>query len=208
MKVTLGDIGKRYASAHWVFKGLSLTIHAGDRIAITGNNGSGKSTLLQIIAGLISPSVGQVQYFDQGKELDKEIALQQMYFTAPYLELIQEFSVIELLQFHFKFKPLIRTENFSTLIQALYLEGNERKWIKNLSSGMKQRLKLGLMFYSGSHLILLDEPTTNLDEQGIQWYHEHIMRLPPEAIVIVASNQKQEYIFCDKIIQMEKEFRK
>ncbi|MFY0625883.1 MAG: ATP-binding cassette domain-containing protein [Reichenbachiella sp.] len=208
MKVSLEKIGKRYTSAHWIFKGFTDQIESGSQVAITGGNGSGKSTLLHIIGGLLSPSLGEVAYIDNNEPLDQEEAIRQINFVAPYMELIEEFSVIEQLNFHFKFKTLRGVSNLNELIEVLYLQGNEHKWVKNLSSGMKQRLKLGLGIFTKSPLILLDEPTTNLDEKGISWYHENIAKLDSNTSLIIASNQKQEYAFCDKIISMKKEFSK
>lgn len=208
MNITLDNIGKRYASKHWVFKDLNDSFLAGDRVAITGGNGSGKSTLLQTIGGIINPSKGQVIYGKKDNTIDKESAFQRINFTAPYLDVIDEFSVQELLEFHFKFRKLRTLKNSAELLEILYLKGHESKLVKNLSSGMRQRLKLGLVIHSASDVILLDEPTTNLDEKGIEWYHNQISTVPTEVTIIIASNQKQEYSFCDKIKYMNSEFIK
>lgn len=190
MKITLDQISKRY-NRERVFHNLTYSFEE-NKYAITGPNGSGKSTLLQIISGYKMPTEGTLKY-----ELHKEIPVDEIYkylsITTPYLELIEEFTLEESLKFHFKFKePIIPLEKITDIA---YLRGAENKQIKNFSSGMKQRLKLALAFYSKSHIMLLDEPTSNMDEQGIKWYLDQI-NLINDRTIIIASNQSVEYNFC------------
>jgi len=203
MEIILENVGKRFSNKEWIFEGINQHFKSGERIALVGNNGSGKSTLIKTIAGVITPNRGSIQYRQTNEKViptDKLIC--HICFSAPYIELIEEFTLIEMINFHFKFKRLQIVENFSELIQCLYLEGHEHKVLKHFSSGMKQRLKLGLSFYSQYDVLLLDEPTTNMDEKGIQWYHQQIKNLSKGSIVIVASNQKYEYDFVNRSIDM------
>lgn len=200
--VSLDHVGKRYASGNYVIRDLSLKIDSGSSLAITGNNGSGKSTLLQIIAGLIAPSTGSMDYVLDGNAISKEQAIRQTSFSAPYLELIEEFSVSEFLDFHFRFRNLTNFGSIEELLRHVYLDNHRNKQIKSLSSGMRQRLKLGIGLYSEAGLLLLDEPTTNLDSRGISWYQEQIEVIKDTRTILVASNQVHEYAFCEQTIEM------
>lgn len=202
MQVSLDNIGKKFISNQWIFRNLNLTISPTDRIVFTGHNGSGKSTLLQIIAGTVLPSEGQVIYQNDGKTLTQDQAIPIISYAAPYIELIEEFTLLELLNFHFKFKKLKGLGSIKELIERMYLTGHENKLVKYFSSGMKQRLKLALAFYSASELILLDEPTTNLDDRGSSWYLEQIQFVNSNTPIIIASNQKSEYEFCNEILRV------
>jgi len=200
MKITLQNISKKY-NRETIFKDLTQTFEPGKSYAIIGSNGSGKSTLLQVISGFVRPSSGEVIY-EEGK-IDVESVYNEISIATPYLELIEEFTLTELIDFHFKFKnsKLTNTE----IIKVAYLEDAKNKQIKNFSSGMKQRLKLALAIFSDSSLILLDEPTSNLDKTGTNWYIKHIQDLAnkKDKTIIVASNQSYEYEFCNEQLNIE-----
>ncbi len=208
MRISFHDLGKKFGSAHWVVRKKSATLEPGDTVAITGNNGSGKSTLLQLLSGLLIPSAGTLEYELKNNPLTKEEALGRMNVAAPYIELIEDFTLMEFLAFHFKFRKQYGISGLEELVDILYLGGNEHKKVKNFSSGMKQRLKLGLAFYSEGDVIFLDEPTTNLDEKGIQWYLNQTEKIIGQKTFVISSNQKVEYDFCDKIINMNEELNK
>ncbi len=80
------------------------------------------------------------------------------------------------------------------------LQNATNKQIRYYSSGMKQRLKLAQAFFSNTPILLLDEPTTNLDADGIALYHQLIKNYTADKLVIVSSNDKQEYEFCEEVI--------
>ena len=207
MNIHVENLGKKYGP-NWVFRKLNTEIESGDAVAITGSNGSGKSTLLQLLSGFLLPSKGEVKYATKESGfLSAEDALFRMSVAAPYIEVIEDFTLAELLDFHFKFRRLT-LDHHEDFIQKLYLQGNEEKLIKNFSSGMKQRLKLGLAFYSKADVVFLDEPTTNLDERGYNWYLEQVEKQLNQKTFIISSNEKKEYGFCNKIIDMNSEFYK
>lgn len=200
MEIHLSDLGKKF-SREWLFKNISYTFTSGNSYALTGPNGSGKSTLLQIIGGNQLCSAGKIQYSLAEKALAPEDVYQHLVISAPYLELIEEFTLQECLEFHFRFKELRPGLSLNDLITIADFNHARNKYVRNFSSGMKQRLKLLLTFYSEAFLILLDEPTTNLDEQGIKWYLEQV-RQRHDALMIVASNQEREYSFCQHIFSL------
>lgn len=201
MVIEVEKLGKKYAK-EWIFRNLDARFDAKFSYAITGPNGSGKSTLIQILSGAFLPTEGTIKYSLQGNSILEDQVYSHLDIITPYLELIEEFTLEEFLSFHFKFKKLKSGLSLNDFIALVYLENDRSKLIQNFSSGMKQRLKLGLAFFSQSEICLLDEPTSNLDEQGIAWYLKHIKAILAEKLVIISSNQLKEYDFCDNIIHI------
>lgn len=196
MKINLENIGRRF-NREWIFNEVNYDFVIGSSYAILGANGSGKSTLLQVIAGSLTPSVGIVTYQHQARYIEVENIYQHISLAGPYLELIEEFTLQEVIDFHFNFKKYIPGTNSSDLIELLGFQRARNKPVRNFSSGMKQRVKLALAVCSDTPILLLDEPTANLDKQGIKWYGELIENYTSNRLVIVCSNQEHEYYFCD-----------
>ncbi|AOM76633.1 ABC transporter ATP-binding protein [Pedobacter steynii] len=200
MKISLSKAGRRF-NQEWIFRNFDYEFQSPGKYAILGPNGSGKSTLLSLILGSLSPSEGGISY-----HAEKTIAVEDIYkhlsFAAPYLDLIEEFTLEETIDFHFKFKGLYNNMTKDAVLALLGLEKSQDKALKYFSSGMKQRTKLVLAFCSDTPILLLDEPTSNLDQQGISWYLELIANFTDKRLVIVGSNQEVEYSFCQHLIQV------
>ncbi len=202
MKIILEQIGRRF-NREWIFKNVNYTFEAGKTYAILGANGSGKSTLLQLISGSLTSSEGKINYSKNGVQVDIENIFPELSLAAPYLDLIEEFSLSEHIDFHFQFKKFRKGYDKASLIALLNLLHSEHKSLKNFSSGMKQRVKLALAFCSETKVLLLDEPTSNLDQQGVEWYRSLISRFSTDRLVIICSNQEHEYSFCQERINVE-----
>ncbi|QYH37772.1 ABC transporter ATP-binding protein [Algoriphagus sp. NBT04N3] len=201
LKIQLEEASKRF-QYEWIFKNLDLSLQSGDSLAITGSNGSGKSTLLKCIAGSIPLSFGKISFLKDNPIPDSDW-FRLLTIAAPYLELPEEFSLREVLQFHFKFKKPKSNLSLEEMLQILYLEQHMNKPISQFSSGMKQRLKLGLALFSDVDLVLLDEPTSNLDKKGISWYLEMVEKFAQNQILIICSNESREYEFCQQKLVLE-----
>lgn len=201
MTIALSDTGKRF-NREWIFRNLSYTFHAGRSYAITGPNGSGKSTLLQAIAGSLTISSGKISYTLQDQPVDPEKAYRHLSIAAPYLELIEEMTALEFLAFHEKFKPLLPGMGQLDILDKVGLATAANKQIRFYSSGMKQRLKLAQAIFSDTQVVLLDEPCTNLDTAGITIYQDLITNNTAHRLVIVSSNDLQEYHFCESVISI------
>ncbi len=199
--VRLSNTGKRF-NREWIFRNCSYEFLPGKNYAITGPNGSGKSTLLQVIAGATLHNEGTIEYHDGKHHATPELQYSYISFAAPYLELIEEMTAWEMLAFHSKFKPLIQSLHMEDMLNYVGLKEAKHKQIRYFSSGMKQRLKLAQAFFSHTPILLLDEPTTNLDADGIALYHSLISNYTREKLVIVSSNVKQEYDFCEEVIEI------
>ena len=202
MQITLHNVGKRF-NLEWIFRHVDINFVEGNCYAITGSNGSGKSTLLQVIAGNILHNEGSIDFTHTNpSDITEEERYQQIAIVAPYLELIEEMTATELLDFHSSFKALMFSSE--EILKKIGLQQAAHKQIRYYSSGMKQRLKLALAFFSSVPILLLDEPCTNLDSGGVELYHDLIHQYTSNRLVIVCSNDKNEYDFCTEIISIEK----
>ena len=201
MKINLRNAGKRF-NREWIYRGVTLEFSSANAYAITGPNGSGKSTLLQAIGGMMQGSEGTIHYTTANGQLTNEEAYKQLSFCAPYLDVIEEMTLLEFLQFHNQFKPFLSSFTPKDIIREVGLEAAAGKQIRYYSSGMKQRVKLAQAIFSDTAIVLLDEPCSNLDAVGIKLYHSLIQRYCLERLVLVCSNDKVEYSFCNEVISI------
>ncbi|MEY3432436.1 MAG: hypothetical protein RL131_372 [Bacteroidota bacterium] len=192
MKISLDEVGKKF-NRDWIFRKISFELSAPSLCAITGHNGSGKSTLLQCIAGSIHLSEGNVTLEIQKEKIEPENRFNYISIAAPYLELIEEMTALELLNYHQKFKSFKAGWTSELVLDKIGLSKAAHKQIRYFSSGMKQRLKLAQAFFSTTPLLLLDEPCTNLDQAGIDLYLWLLQNLSTDRIIIISSNDPIEY---------------
>jgi len=203
MKITLDHIGKRFNN-DWIFRNLNYTFSVPNNYVILGANGSGKSTMLQLLAGKIQASEGSVKYEINNKIIHDDRVYNFLSYAAPYQELIEEFTLMEMLNLHFKFKKILHSLDLQKIIEILKLGKFRNKPLKYFSSGMKQRVKLILALLSDTQLVMLDEPLSNLDKAGYQWYHDLITKYSNDRMIVVCSNkQEDEYFFCKNVLQVE-----
>ena len=201
MKISLTDAGKRF-NRDWIFRHFTYTFQAGQSYAITGPNGSGKSTLLQALSGGMYINEGTIEYRTENKEQKIEEVYRDVSICAPYLEVVEEMTVTEFLNFHHGFKPFNADVTVDSIIATIGLEKASGKQIRYYSSGMKQRVKLAQCIFSDTAIVLLDEPCTNLDAAGIELYHHLITTYCKDRLVVVSSNDEVEYSFCKQRINV------
>lgn len=203
MDIVLNNIGKQY-DGEWIFKSVSLSFLQQHCYLIAGGNGSGKSSLLKLLSGYSIPSQGVVKWMNEGRELSHDELHQVVSICAPSVDLFDKHTVNEAVDFHFKFKQKkVQSMSNQDIIELCYLEESKHKLITQLSSGMKQRLKLALAFTSNTPLLLLDEPCSNLDDQAIDWYQSKLQAFKDERLIVICSNnKKEEHFMCDKTINL------
>ena len=216
MTISLSDAGKRF-NRDWIFRHFNYTFESGQSYAIIGPNGSGKSTLLQALSGGMMLNEGSIEFGVQSSEFGVRssewgvrsstiITTEKIYnhisICAPYLEVIEEMTLKEFLEFHQGFKPLLPDISPDSIIATLGLEKAINKQIRYYSSGMKQRVKLAQCIFSDTAIVLLDEPCTNLDTEGIALYHRLINDHCKDRLVVVSSNDEVEYKFCQQKINI------
>ncbi len=201
MKITTENLGKKYMN-EWIFRNVNLSFESNHAYAFTGANGSGKSTLLQVLSGFSPQSEGKAVYLSGKKEVEISEIFKEIVIAAPYLELIEDFTLTESIDFHQKFKPLLSSFTAKDLIDFIELPKAKNKEIKFFSSGMKQRVKLGLAFLSDAKIMILDEPTSNLDADATAWYLKNVQKYAMNKILLIGSNQPNEYEFCDNVFSL------
>lgn len=190
--ITVNDLSKRF-NREWIFRRLSYRFHGGTTYAVTGPNGSGKSTLLQVLWGQIPQTSGTIQYQKNGTAIPIDESFRHISIATPYMDLIEEFTLGEMVKFHFQLKRIRDGLTLNDVVERMYLEDAFDKQLMNFSSGMRQRLKLGLAFYTAADVYFLDEPGTNLDRRAFDWYKKEFNNLPKEAAIFIASNDPAEY---------------
>ncbi|HVX27779.1 MAG TPA: ATP-binding cassette domain-containing protein [Parafilimonas sp.] len=202
MKIILTNAGKRY-SREWIFRNLSYQFLQGKSYAITGANGSGKSTLLQVLSSALILNEGTAEWKLNNGNLKIEVVHQEISFAAPYFELIEEMTAKEFLLFHTKFKSFINNFSVEEVLNRVQLTEAANKQIRFYSSGMKQRLKLAQAIFSDTSFVLLDEPCTNLDVNGFNLYYSIVENFCKNRLLIISSNDENEYKFCDEQLKIQ-----
>ncbi|MBL7853291.1 MAG: ABC transporter ATP-binding protein [Cyclobacteriaceae bacterium] len=200
MTITATGLGKRF-QREWIFRKLDYSFEPGVH-AIVGPNGSGKSTLLHVLWGQMPPSEGIVHFTEGGQPIPVDDVFQHLAIAAPYMDLPDQFTVAEMIQFHFRFKQAREGASVEDWLNLLELGHARSLFVRDLSSGMKQRLKLGLAMVSRASLLFLDEPTTNFDAAARTWYHQLLHRLPEDLTILIATNTTEDYPPTAKIIDI------
>jgi len=200
MHVQLISAGKRF-NKEWILININQEINSGEKYAVLGANGSGKSSFIKLVSGYLMPSQGKIIHSLNGQVLPAEQVYLHISICAPYLEFTEAFSVDEILGFHKKLKPTYSDEIITKELINCGLHIHKNKAWGNLSSGMKQRLRLIIAILNDCKLLLLDEPCANLDSEGTAWYKTLIKEYTSGKTVLVGSNnQHDEFEFCTQHI--------
>lgn len=192
LTLTVNNLSKRF-NREWIFNDLNYTFQAGQTYAVTGPNGSGKSTFLQVVWGQVPQTSGTIRFQKGTEDISVEDCFRRLSIATPYMDLIEEFTLAEMLKFHFNLKSIRPGITPDDLLAIMYLETAYNKPLINFSSGMKQRVKLALALYTDAEMFFFDEPGTNLDARAFAWYTRELALLPAKAMVFIASNDAQEY---------------
>lgn len=190
--ILVSALGKRF-NREWIFRNLNFEFTSPATYAITGPNGSGKSTLLQVLWGQMPPSSGTLKFLEDTTEIPVEGVYNHLSIATPYLDLIEEFTLKEQLEFHFALKKPRNGLTLTDILDKMELSHAKDKAISNFSSGMKQRTKLAMTFFTKSDILFLDEPGTNLDAKSFAWYKTNLEELLNKQLIFIASNQSEEY---------------
>lgn len=202
ISLTVSDLQKKFGRAR-VFENINFDV-SGGVLGISGPNGSGKSTLMKCLCGLYTPTSGAVAWKIHGKEIAlKEIRFKSGY-AAPYINLYDELSIAENISFVCKASGGTFSEKkLVAVLNELGLQKKISTPFKSLSSGQQQRVKLAVAFFNEPEIIFLDEPGTNLDEDGKAGVFSLVEKLQKAgSMVIIASNASDEIQRCDNVISV------
>jgi len=202
VEIFLENAGKKF-NTEWILRRVNFHLKAGNGYAFIGANGSGKSTLIRLLTGQLPVTEGKIRYVHKGKDVHIDDWYQLITLAAPYLELIEEFTLTEFITFHRSFKGFKNGLSVDDFVHFSELAHARNKLIRHFSSGMKQRLRLALAFQTDVPVVFLDEPTSNLDSKGIQWYQDNVSLLLNQGqLLVIGSNQPSEYTICKHQISM------
>ncbi|MCR4417797.1 MAG: ABC transporter ATP-binding protein [Ignavibacteria bacterium] len=187
-----------------VFNKLNFELNSGDKLVVTGRNGSGKSTLIKILAGVLTESGGKIEYLIDDKKIDRENFYQIVGLVSPYLVVYEEFTAFENLSLFSKIRGLKTSdEEINEILNRVGLFERRNDLVRTYSSGMKQRIKYASAILHNPLVLLLDEPTSNLDIEGKNFVDELVFNFRKDGIVIVATNETQDFKYGEKIINLD-----
>ncbi len=197
------DLSK-YFSRRLIFKNLNFNLTDKGIFGISGANGSGKSTLVKILAGINSPTTGKIIHRENDKEILSEKLHNYLGFVSPYLVLYEEFSAWENLNYIAQIRGIkFNKQRIEDLLNRFLLYPRKDDLVKTYSSGMKQRLKFIFALMHSPSLIILDEPTSNLDNEGKDSVYKIVEDESTKNIVIIASNEETDLSLCTGVIKLE-----
>ena len=199
---SVSKLAKRF-NRRTIFSAIEFSLSSGQSLSIVGRNGIGKSTLLKTMTGILSPTSGSVAFTVEGKDILPTDIYKHLGFVSPYLQLYDEFSGIENLALYCSMRNQKKSqEELELLLQRFTLWNQRDDLVRTYSSGMKQRLKYAAALVYNPHLLVLDEPTSNLDEEGQGLVRACIEEQKKKGIVIIATNNKDEFAWCDRLLDL------
>ena len=199
--ISVENLSKRYGY-QWIIRDFNQCFDHNLIYGISGNNGSGKSTLIKMLSGYLSPTSGDIKFIENGKIKPINIVFEQISLAAPYTDLINEFTLEEVFSFHCKFKKMNKYLDFKAFESIIELSGHSKKTMQHFSSGMKQKVQLAMALLSETPILLLDEPTSFLDQSAKEWFTTLLQENTKDKIVIIASNDSYDLKFCENIIPL------
>ena len=201
MYISAENISKRYDTG-WIIKDFNLELKSGSKLAVMGPNGSGKSTLISMLASYLSPSKGDIVYRLNNESIERDKLYQYLSICTAYGELDEELTALEIFKHYKIFKPYI-IKDPKTFIELSDLTKHRNKAIRDYSSGMKQRLKLALAILMDVPFLVLDEPSSFLDNDRKKWFHNLLQEFCSSKTMIMASNDESDFQLCTEKIVLE-----
>ncbi|HED09203.1 MAG TPA: ABC transporter ATP-binding protein [Caldithrix abyssi] len=200
MHLQVEKIYKKY-NRRYILKNISFTAKQGQSVAITGPNGSGKTTLIKILTQIIRPDKGTLVFYLDNHKLSPENLNRHIGLIGPYLQLYQELTAYENLRFISQLRRVPHAEKrIKELAAAVGLERHIHRAVHTYSSGMKQRLKYLFAIMGDPDFLFVDEPTSNLDKDGISWVYQLLDEWKRDKVLVFATNDEQDLNYADEVV--------
>jgi heme exporter protein A len=201
--LTVSGLSKEF-NRRMIFRNVSFTISTGEALALTGKNGSGKSTLIKILSGVLTPFKGNVVFTVNGARIGPDDIKSAIGLVSPYLQLYDEFTGLEnlLVLSSIRSNGSIRAGRAEALLDRFGLAARQHDLVRGYSSGMKQRLKYAFALLHAPGVLLLDEPTSNLDAEGIDVVRQVVREQQKTGVLILATNDEDEAAWCSRRFQV------
>ncbi len=202
MKIVLEDLSKVY-KRNVILRKINFAFENAHCYGISGSNGSGKSTLLKLISGYLTPTKGKVVYMKGETLVERDAFSKHVAFSAPYIDLLEDLSIKELFEFQKDFTPMVGPQTAQDFVELMnHSQIKINKKIGSFSSGMKHRVNLALALLSDKPILLLDEPSSFLDMQGIEWFNALLDKYKEDKTILVASNEKKDFELCRQVLKI------
>jgi heme exporter protein A len=205
VRLEIDRLSKQYG-ARWVLRDIAAELEDGDVLLVTGHNGAGKSTLLRLLAGLQRPTSGAAMYSLNGTAFTPSNARSFLGMVGPDVQLYRELTASEHLRFVYDVRGVPCSEAEQRRVLAhVGLAGHERTLVGSFSSGMQQRLRYALALIGNPAVLLLDEPTTNLDAAGIALVDRIVAEQRQRGITVIATNDPRDRRYGSLQLALDKE---
>lgn len=200
MQLVLEHITKSY-QGRLLFQNLNFSFALGEKVAVIGKNGSGKTTLLKIAMGYVKPDTGVVFWQTEGAQ-KIPVQFRDFSFAGIQQQLFDDLTVLDSIHFHFKFRTALH-DTYLESIQSVFPKQLLSKKVNQLSAGWLNRLKLLLAILTKSKVLILDEPFSNMDTEGIDQLTEIIRQHSKNRLLLIAGNREDELALCERKIEFD-----
>ena len=199
LAIELQAVSKRFGR-QWIIREMTDRFATGSPVGVSGRNGAGKSTLQRLLCGQLTPTRGSVRWTLDGRDVPVGDVYRSVSWAAPYLTVVEELTIRQFYDFHFRLKPLQAGLTVADVPRLIELDHVRNRKLSDCSSGMRQRVLLGSVLYAATPLLLLDEPTVTLDAPAVAWYHQQLATYGRGRLVVVASNDPADLVECGRVI--------
>ncbi len=189
-----------------IFSEVNFQLTRGESLAITGRNGSGKSTLIKILSNSLSPTSGEAGLQFDNTKIKSENLYQYIGVVSPYLNFYEEFSAHEMLRMTARIRSK-GGDRADEMLEKAGLYSRRHDSVRIFSSGMKQRLKFAFALLHSPAVLMLDEPTSNLDSEGIDMVVKVVNDFKADGIVMIATNSEYEKGLCGEEINLDSKIK-